>query len=61
MNLEEYQKRDYRVKCQHCGRWMKYNITEKTPVRRSATNGNYCVVCEHLDHTSHFELVGRLY
>jgi hypothetical protein len=41
-----YQRRDARVKCSSCRRWMRYTATSKTPLaRRGQPNASRCVEC----------------
>jgi hypothetical protein len=36
LNLEQYARRDFRVKCYACRRWMRHAPTEKSPHQRRA-------------------------
>lgn len=45
-NFDEYIRKDYRVKCAWCKRFMRYNPTEATPARRRPPpNAGTCTEC----------------
>jgi hypothetical protein len=46
LTLNEYQLRDYRVKCSRCRRWMRRRPTVASPARRAAIpRASLCVDC----------------
>jgi hypothetical protein len=52
-DFEAYRKRDSRVKCALCNRFMRYTPTEKTPARRrSPPNAATCTECPILKTTA---------
>jgi len=50
--FDEYRAKDYRVKCAHCCRFMRYEPTAKTPARRRpAPHATTCTECPILSVT----------
>ena len=46
LSIEEYQKRDFRVMCRKCRRWMRFDPTRKSPAKRARKpNAHLCVEC----------------
>lgn len=44
--FDEYKRKDFRVKCALCQRWMRYKPTEKTPAtRREPPDAGTCTDC----------------
>lgn len=46
LTAAEYRRRDYRMKCHVCRRWMRDRPTEKTPAKRAPVPwADRCVEC----------------
>lgn len=49
LSPEEHTRRDFRIKCSFCKRWMRRRITEKTPTERRPQPLQFaCQSCEML-------------
>lgn len=59
LSFDEYTRRDYRVKCLGCRRWMRWHSSSH-PRRRRAPHAAYCTTCPVKDKRTFDPLLATL-